>query len=73
MENVIFDGTNYQAAEGNPFWKFNDDRVTVIFIDCYFTNNDVMYQISNGVNARFLNWFSISLYFRLIILFIGFY
>eukprot|EP01084_Bolivina_argentea_P227260 383830_1 len=37
-----------------PFWLF-DDTVTVIFTDCYFANNDVMYQISNSINATFLN------------------
>ena len=25
------------------------------FIDCLFTNNDVMYEMTNGVNAVFIN------------------
>eukprot|EP01083_Nonionella_stella_P064448 167937_1 len=55
IKNVVFDGENYATAKGTPFWLFNDDRVAVIFEDCYFTNNDVMYEISKGTNARFTN------------------
>eukprot|EP01084_Bolivina_argentea_P245063 410400_1 len=58
--NVIFNGNNYQTAQGQPFWIFNDERDEVIFLNCYFINNDVMYEISNGANASFINCTFIS-------------
>ena len=55
IDNVVFDGSNYQTnTEGTPFWSFSNGG-TVIVTDSYFTNNDAAYYISNGTSVTFTN------------------
>eukprot|EP01084_Bolivina_argentea_P240286 403718_1 len=55
VRNVIFDGTNYVQSNNYPFWTFMNRNVTATFEDCYFLNNDVIYQFLNGTHVLFKN------------------
>eukprot|EP01083_Nonionella_stella_P275480 935548_1 len=57
-KNVLFDGRNYAQNTRSPLWEFggrDGNRGIVIFEDCNFTNNDVMYHFKEGVTARFIH------------------
>eukprot|EP01083_Nonionella_stella_P299966 1021695_1 len=56
FRNVLFNGDNYSTNQnGNPFWILEDQRVTAIFVECVFENNDVMYHISDGASLQFID------------------
>ena len=56
VQNVVFDGENYGNNNGEPFWKVINEG-TVIFKDCHFRNNNVIYQFLNGIRGYFINCF----------------
>eukprot|EP01083_Nonionella_stella_P203751 743247_1 len=56
FRNVLFNGDNYNTNQnGNPFWILEDERVSAIFIECVFENNDIMCHISDGASLQFID------------------
>eukprot|EP01084_Bolivina_argentea_P221290 374829_1 len=56
FKNVLFDGNNYNMNQnGDRFWNIQDNRMTVIFENCIFRNNNVFYKIWNGAYVEFIN------------------
>ena len=55
INSVIFDGNNYNVNDnGDAFWTIDGELVTVIFEDCVFRNNDVVYEFMNGADVTFI-------------------